>query len=453
MILCRLGEVARAVGGELRGDPELGLSGVAVDSREVRSGDLFFALPGERTDGHLHLRESAERGARAAVVSRAEVLPPSLPAVVVEDTRKALGLLAAWHRRKFPVEVIGITGSVGKTTTKDLLSQVLARRWPILSTEGNLNTDVGLPLTLFRLQPHHRYAVLEMAMRAPGEIRWLCQISLPRYGVITRIAPVHLETLGSMEAIVRAKGELLESLPPEGAAFLNSSDPWQEAMAALAPCPLLWYGRGERASVRAREVREDEEGLSFILVLEGEEWPVRMKHLAGHHVEAALGAAAVARHLGLPGEEIAFGLEGAVLSPLRWEVREKEGVRLVFDCYNASPEAVKAALRSLSAWRRGRRFAVLGGMLELGPLTEAAHLEVGEEAARTGLEELVVVGELGELIARGASRAGFPPERVFRARDAREAASFLRPRLREGDAVLVKGSRLLRLEEMEEGLS
>ncbi len=446
------------------------ITGVETDSRYIRPGDLFCALPGERVDGHEFVEAAFRAGAVAALVSRPGTDPP--PAgrarLVVPDVLEALGRLARRYRDRFEVPVIGVTGSVGKTTTKDLIAAALGRAFRVLANPGNLNTDVGLPLTVFRLGPEHELVCLEMAMRGPGEIARLASIARPRTGVLTNIGPVHLETLGSLEAITRAKEELLWALPPDGSAVLNADDPIVAGLAATHRPRLarvLTYGLDRPADVSGTVAGPAAAGgVRFRVALSGparesagltDLGEFRIPLLGRHSVLNALAAVAVGLLYGAGPEAMRSGLDRAGLSAMRQEIIEVGGVRVVNDAYNAGPASMAAALDLLAEMRSaegGRAVAVLGDMLELGGLSDEAHREVGRQAARLGLDHLVAVGPKAALLAEAAVEEGLDPGKVEHLADRRAAAAAALRALVPGDVVLVKGSRGMRLEEVVAGL-
>lgn len=465
--LFTVGQVVEATGGRLvRGEAANPVARVVADSRGITPGDLFVAIPGARVDGHQFAARALAAGANCVLASRPLDLAPGLPGAVVEvaDTVAALGSLAAYHRARFPVTVVGVTGSVGKTTTKDMIASVLARRYPVLKSPANLNTEIGLPLALLELAPQHRYAVLEMAMRGPGQIRHLARLARPGIGVITNVGETHLELLGSVENIARAKGELLEELPGNGTAVLNAGDANQRRwLAPLAPCPILWYGLDPAAAVTADGlVSRGMGGMAFRLLARGsvaadpawrEGAQVELPLPGSHHVEDALAAAAVGLLAGLAPGEVAEGLAGLELTAMRSQVIRAGAVTIINDAYNASPASTRAALMALAGARDGRRVAVLGDMLELGARAEPGHRDVGREAAAAGLSLLLGVGSLARHIVEGAVEAGFPAGQALHCADNAGALRGLLPLLEPGDTVLVKGSRGMRMEELVAGLT
>ncbi len=424
-------------------------TGVSVDSRQVGEGHLFVALRGQRHDGHDFLGEAVAHGAWGLVVSRPTYDWEGVTIFQVRDTLEALHRLAAGRRRRHPaLTTVGITGSVGKTTCKELTAAVLARRWAVIKSPGNLNTEVGLPLTLMGLEAHHQVAVLEMGMFARGDIALLCGVAGPQVGVVTNVGPVHLERLGSMGAIAAAKGELLEALPPEGVAVVNGDCPWTRRLTARTRARVVTFGLGPSCQVRAEEVRgQGLAGFSFRLVTPQGQAMVCSPMPGRHNVYNALAAAAVGLALGMELPEVAAALAEARPKERLRVVPGPRGSTIIDDSYNASPPSVLAAL-DLLAELEGRRLALLGDMLELGSYEEAGHRLVGERAGRL-LDVLVAVGERARLLAE-AARGG--KAQVVMARNKEEATEILRRELGPGDYLLVKGSRALALEEVVEAL-
>jgi UDP-N-acetylmuramoyl-tripeptide--D-alanyl-D-alanine ligase len=447
-------ELAQSSGGRLLARSDRPIRGAAVDSRLVRPGQLFVALPGERTDGHEFIAEAITRGAAAVVLTRPLPDPGAfgdVTVVRVADSRAALGAIAAGWRRRFELLVVGVTGSIAKTSTKEAIAAVLASRFETLRNEGNQNNEIGLPLTLLRLGPEHEAAVLEMGMYVGGEIAELARMAKPDIGVVTAVQPVHLSRIGSLRAIEAAKGELLEALSPDGMAILNADDPIVRRMGSRSVARSMTYGFAADADVGAEAVQSAGlAGMRFVLRTDAGKRPVSIPTLGRLSVHNALAGAAVGRAAGLTMDEIAAGLANGWSAPHRVQVVPVGAVTLIDDSYNASPRSVVAAL-DLLAGLPGRRGAVLGEMLELGEASPDGHRVVGEAAART-VDWLVVVGKDAAGIAEGALAAGMEPARLSVVPDVEAALEFLPPRLRDGDVVLVKASRGIGLERIVEGL-
>ena len=419
------------------------IRGAAVDSRSVGPGELFVALPGERTDGHRFLDAAAAAGASALLVTRPPTDVGSLGDVSiirVGDGLAALHAIAAAWRARFDPLVVGVTGSIAKTSTKEAIAAVLQRRFRTLRNEGNQNNEIGLPLTLLRLGPEHEAAVLEMGMYVGGEIAELAAMARPRIGVVTAVQPVHLSRIGSIEAIEQAKGELVEALPPDGTAILNADDPRVRRMASRTSARSMTYGFADDADVTAEAVESaGADGMRFLLRAGGRRSPVTIPTLGRLAVHNALAAAAVGLAAGMALDEIVAGLASGWAAPHRAELVRAAGVTIVDDSYNASPASVAAAIELL-AGLPGRRIAVLGEMLELGDGHVSGHRAVGEAAA-AAVELLVVVGPGAAPIADAARDAGLGADAVLPVADRDAALEALRPRLRPGDVVLVKASR------------
>lgn len=446
-----VGEISRALGGRiLQGEPGRYLRAVSTDTRTLKPGELFFALRGTRFDGHSFIPAAVEAGAGGLVVEREEVAVPSdVPVILVEDTLAALQALASYNRRQFDLPVIGVTGSNGKTTTKDMVASVLSSRFVTLKTSGNFNNEIGLPLTLLKLDDTYRAVVLEMAMRGRGEIDLLCRIAAPTGAVITNVGEAHLERLGSVEEIARAKGEILDHIPGDGFAVLNGESELIRAQAGRCRGRVVYFGLRPGLDVYARDIFSTARGSRFTVVGRWGEFEVNLPVPGRHNIMNALAAVAVGFCLGLACEEIAGGLESVVLSGMRTDVLEAGSVTVINDAYNANPTSMLAALRALEevAGRR-RKVAVLGNMLELGEASRSCHLAVGEAAARAGVDRLFTVGDLAGDIARGAVAAGMDPGLVVQCRNNGEAVAGLLDFLAAGDVVLVKGSRAMHMEEI-----
>ncbi len=446
---------------------EVTFSDVVIDSREVQAGSLFVALPGEQVDGHQFVAEALANGAAGALIHENVELNPQ-PAIVdvrqtldptllanlgrpvllrVEDTLDALQRIAAGWRARFPVRAIGVTGSIGKTTTKETMAAVLGQRYDTLKSEGNLNNEIGLPLTLLRLRPRHERAVLEMGMYSLGEIAELAAIARPHLGVVTNVGPVHLERLGSLEAIANAKAELVQALPADGTAVLNADDALVTAMAERTEADVFTYGLDPGADLWADEIDSlGLDGISFRLHYGGEKLHVKVPMLGQHSVHTALAAAAVGLADNLTWQEILDGLQEPRGHLRLVVVAGINGSTILDDTYNASPESTLAAL-NLLADLNGRTIAVLGDMLELGELEAEGHEKVGVRVA-TVVDRLITVGELGRTMGEVALKAGMPSDHVRFAAHNPEAIEYLREMLQPDDTVLVKGSRALQMEEI-----
>jgi len=438
-----------------KGSSQVEITGVSIDSRKVKPGDLFFAFSGEHVDGHDFIEDAFQRGAAAAVISHPVDCQQDKPMIRVSDPLQALQALARGYRSLFDIPVVAVTGSTGKTTTKDLIAGVLGRKMAVIKTVGNYNNELGLPLTLLNLDDRHQAAVLEMAMRGPGQIAELCEISHPQVGVITNIGKTHLELLGSQEAIAEAKGELLTALPTDGCAVLNADDPWQVKLASRVKGEVIYYGIDNKCQVRATDIRlRGLEGVDFKLHIPSGEADCFLPLPGAHNVANALAAAAVGYRFSLTADEISAGLASVSLTGMRLEV--KRGIRdtkIIDDSYNASPASTTAALELLAAVDGNRRIAVLGDMYELGKETISGHREVGEKAALLSIDCLCTVGELAREIAVGAELAGLPKKRIHIFQEKAEAVAFLKSYLQKGDLVLIKGSRGMRMEEITAALA
>jgi UDP-N-acetylmuramoyl-tripeptide--D-alanyl-D-alanine ligase len=442
-----------------------GIRRLCTDSRDIGTGDLFVAIKGERMDGHEFVLAALKKGAVGALVQDDYRLPPSVqqraargPVILsVPDTLRAYQQLAAYHRNRFQIPVVAVTGSNGKTTTKEMVADVLAQRWPVLRTEGNLNNRLGVPQTLFRLAPRHKAAVIEMGVDQAGQTARLCEIARPTIGLITNIGPDHLEFFGTMDVSAEAKGELLEFLPPEGRAVLNADDAYFGYLAARARCEVLSFGLSSKAQVRAeRLTMGSKQGTQFHLRLpgRGRPQPVSIRVHGLHNILNALAAAAVGHAMGLSAVTIAEGLARFRPAAMRSQVLTVGGIRIINDCYNANPASMKAAIDLLLALGAGARsVAVLGDMLELGPSAPALHREVGAYLAERGVTHLIACGVLGKHVAEGARSAGMAAERVMHEPDAARAGTALQALVQDGDVVLVKASRGMKMEQAVEMLA
>lgn len=447
------------------------VSEVVIDSRQVKPGALFVALPGESVDGHEFVGQALERGAIAALVdkqvevetSRIDLRKPPAPEAIaeleppyilrVEHALRALQQTARLWRQRFDVRVIGITGSVGKSTTKELAADVLSQRYRTVRSPGNLNNEIGLPLSLLKMGAGDERAVLEMGFYVPGEIAELCEIAKPQVGVVTNISQVHLERAGSLEAIVQGKGELVESLPPapEGVAILNYDEPLVRSLAERTQARLFYYGLSPEADLWASDVESlGLEGVRFVLHYGEEQLHVRVPMLGRHSVHTSLRAAAVGLTEGLSWQEIVSGLQSSHAQLRLVAVHGPHGSLILDDTYNAAPASVIAAL-NLLAELEGRRVAVLGDMLELGSFEERGHRMVGARAAQVA-DLLLAVGRRARWIGDEAKLAGMEPDEVVFLEDSDGAIAYLKDHIQEGDVILVKGSHGMRMDRVVEAL-
>ncbi|MBT2405947.1 MULTISPECIES: UDP-N-acetylmuramoyl-tripeptide--D-alanyl-D-alanine ligase [unclassified Streptomyces] len=458
MIDLSLAEIADITGGRPHDipDPSVRISGpVVIDSRKVEPGSLFAAFDGEHVDGHDYAGRAVAAGAAAVLAAR----PVGVPAIVVPDVEKALGALARAVVERLGTDVVALTGSAGKTSTKDLIAQVLQSHAPTVWTPGSLNNEIGLPLTALRATAGTRHLVLEMGARGIGHIAYLAGLTPPRIGLVLNVGTAHIGEFGGREQIAQAKGELVEALPAEadgGVAVLNADDLLVRAMSARTKARTVLFGEAEDADVRATAVRMTPGGQpAFTLHTPTGCSDVTLRLYGEHHVSNALAAAAVAHVLGMSVEEIATALSGAgTLSRWRMEVTERaDGVTIVNDAYNANPESMRAALRALAAMggaaraNGGRTWAVLGPMAELGDASLAEHDAVGRLAVRLNVSKLVAVGgREASWLQLGAYNEGSWGEESVLVSDAQAAVDLLRSELRPGDVVLVKASRSIGLE-------
>jgi UDP-N-acetylmuramoyl-tripeptide--D-alanyl-D-alanine ligase len=449
-------DIVRATQGALvAGDLGVPITGVSIDSRSLGVGEAFFAIRGYRLDGHAFLADAASRGAACLVVHTLhDDVPANVPLVLVEDTTRALGLLAAYHRARFTIPVVAVTGSNGKTTTKELIAGVLGMRWHVLKPSGSFNNQWGLPLTLLKLTPDHQALVLEIGTQHPGEIATLAGLAQPTVAAVTTVAQAHTEFLGSLDGVRAEKVELVKALGAEGRAVLNADDPRVASMARDSRAPVITYGRAAGADVRAAgDIVERGQSLAFTLESGGVRVPVTLAFAGRHNVTNALAAAGVGVALGWPLEEIARGLSEARPAAGRCVWRDAGGVSILDDTYNANPVSVRAALETVAARRgasSGRLIVVLGDMLELGAIAEEAHQEMGRSVVAAGADEFVGVGRFARLAvetARGAGLAGAHHAATFE-----DTVAHLLKGVAPGDVVLVKGSRGMRMERVVDAL-
>lgn len=450
---CTVQDILRATRGALvSGDLGVLVTGVSIDSRTLAVGEAFFAIHGHRLDGHEFLADAAARGAGCLVVQALpDEVPAGVPLVMVEDTTKALGRLAAHHRARFDVPVVAVTGSNGKTTTKEMIAGVLGTRWRTHRPRSSFNNQWGLPLTLFALGPEHDALVVEIGANQPGEIAYLAGLARPTVSVVTTVAAVHTEFFRTLDGVRDEKAALVRALGSDGFAVLNADDPRVASMARDTSATVVTYGRASSARVRATNERDEPGGVAFTLHADGGQAPVTLAFAGRHNVGNALAAAGAGVALGFSLDEIASGLETARPVAGRCVWKAAGGVRILDDTYNANPVSVAAALDTVAAHRGDSRLIlVLGDMLELGDIAESAHRELGRRVAAMGAAHFIGVGRYAALAVEAARAAGLA--------EARQAATFedtmaeLLKCVAPGDLVLVKGSRGMRMERVVDAL-
>jgi UDP-N-acetylmuramoyl-tripeptide--D-alanyl-D-alanine ligase len=447
-------DIAEATGGRIIGDAEGEVSGISTDSRSVTAGELFVPLRGASFDGHDYLAAVAGQGIQTVLAAESwlaeHTLPESLTCIAVTDTLRALGDLAASYRRRYDIPLVGITGSNGKTTCKEMLATILEQIGPGLKTAGNLNNLIGLPQMLFRLRPEHGWAVLEMGMSEPGEIDRLAEIAAPQIGVLLNAFPAHLESMGSIENVARAKGELLLRLPSDGCAVANADDPLIAGQPTPERVRRITFGLGKAgiraSSIESRGVR----GQSFTLHIDDESIVVSLAAFGRHNIYNALAAAAAAHALGIPAGIIGNGLELFHPYDKRFNLEKAGGIMLIDDSYNANPASMGAALATLAELKGDKAaFVALGDMLELGGNEAELHRMVGVQAAQVA-DRLYLHGPLTAHVAEGAIAAGMPATAVIRGLSHAEIAADILNSAAAGDFVLLKGSRGMRMERIAE---
>ena len=440
MMPCTAREICAAVGGTLLQDSGAPVTGVTTDSRAVQPGQLFIPLVGERFDGHAYISKALEGGAAGCLTAREpETLLPGKLYIQVADTRLALKALASWYRDKFDLPVVQVTGSAGKTTTKEMIASVLSQRYNTLRTEGNFNNDIGAPLTLLRLMPEHQAAVIETGMNHFGEIRYLGEMVRPDIAVITNVGDAHIENLGNTrQGILRAKCEIFENLTPEGIAVLNGDDELLNTV--TLPQTILRCGVGDGCGVRVTDIDDRGlEGVACTVTIEGEHYRLTTSAPGRYMIYPMAMAAAIGRRLGLTGEEIAAGVAAYTTVGSRMHLIRLPGERLVIDdCYNANPQSMAEGLRMLAASPAQHRVAVLGDMGELGQLTAQAHRDMGALTRRLGLTAVAVGEKMHALTETDPQAQWFAT--------VEEAMPAIRQLFTPGTAVLVKASHAMHFE-------
>ncbi len=446
-----ISQAAEAMGGRCRGcDGDALITSVSTDTRTIEAGALFFALRGEQFDGHRFVQAAVDAGALCCVVAEDGEVPEGIPVIVVEDTQIALGHLAAAYREQFSIPVIGITGSVGKTSTKEMIASVMMQGFQTHMTKGNFNNEIGLPLTVFQLNQTHEAMVLEMGMSHFGEISRLTRIAKPELAVITNIGVSHIENLGSREGILKAKLEILEGLQLDGTVVLNGDDELLWGARGELDCETLYYGiENPNCDLVAKKICTYSDSSTFTCKIEGEEVEFMIRVPGIHHVYNALAAILVGLRHHVPVESIRKGVRCFAPSGLRQTLIQLPGLQVIRDCYNASPDSMRSGLSVLTLTETaGRRIACLGDMLELGEISASAHREVGNWVAEQGVEVLITVGNEAHQIARGAQEAGMNPDNIYEFENNETLCKELPEILQKEDLVLVKGSRGMHLEQV-----
>lgn len=445
-----LGEVEQATRGRLLYPVEgtVHFSQVDTDTRTIAEGSLFVALKGERFDGHDFAAHASEKGAAGIIVQedRPEYKQKGLAVFLVPDTLKAYQDLARFHRRRFSIPVVAVTGSVGKTTTRGMIAAVLSQKYKVLQTEKNFNNEIGLPRTLLQLTRDHTACVVECGMRGMGQIAALAAVAEPTIGVVTNVGKSHIELLGSQENIARAKGELVQAIPPDGAAVLNQDDPFVAAMADLCKGKVIGYGQHSQSVIEASNITVSEAGLRFTCRCFDEVLDIHLSLIGMHNVYNALAAAAVGRILGISGRRLQNGLQEYKGIAMREELVHIAPYTFINDAYNANPASMAAALKTLRNLTKGRTIAVLGDMLELGDWAVREHEKIGAVAAELGIDILITLGELAGHIGSAARAKGMTA--VYAVPDHEAAAACLKQNLQEGDTILLKGSRSMEMEKI-----
>ncbi|WP_028307454.1 UDP-N-acetylmuramoyl-tripeptide--D-alanyl-D-alanine ligase [Desulfitibacter alkalitolerans] len=448
-------EIAKIVFGELINETKaaIDIKKVSTDTRTISEGDLFIPLIGERFNGHDFLASAQERGACAVFAQKSywQEFKPNLtmPVILVDDTLKALQDLAHYHRSKYNIPVIAITGSNGKTSTKDIIAAVLHQKLNIVKSQGSFNNEIGLPLTLLEINSATQAVVVEMGMRGLGQINELAGIARPTIGVVTNVAPVHIELLKTIDNIASAKGELVRNIGKSGKVFLNGEDPWCIKMKDWTEAEVNFYGFNNSCRYQAQAIEMNFYKSKFKLIINGQTKDMELQLPGKHNILNSLAAVGVAYELGFDLESISQGLKTAVISEKRLEkITLDNGVILVNDTYNANPISMKASIDILSAAKGARRVAVLGDMYELGEYEKEGHLAVGKHVCHNGVDLLITIGKLGKFIAQGALDSGMTEDRIYSFADNHEAAEFLKKSIAQGDTVLFKGSRAAKIEEI-----
>ena len=444
------------VGGKLlQGSAAKAFRGVSINSRTIEKEELFVCIQGESFDGHNFLGEAVNKGAAGIILSDPVHLSGNMisegnsPFVIQsQNTLRALQDLAGYQRTRFPFQVVAVTGTNGKSTTKEMIASIIETKYKTLKTQGNLNNHIGLPLTLLARKPEHEVGVLEMGMSAAGEIKRLAEIAMPDIGVITNISAGHLDQLKTVKDVQAAKGELFDSINKEGTAIVNADDPLVLELAKSLRVKKITYGIAQSSDVQASNIQnEGSSGFTFTAKVFNQKISVKLSQIGYCNIYNALAALATGHSLGISGKDMSRGLENYQQIPQRNEQIHYEGVTLINDAYNANPQSMREALKTLSEFNtQGKRFLIIGDMLELGPLSESAHHELGQEIILSNVDHLVTVGPLASLVAESAKKNPRHPLQIGKFNTHAEAVSYLLRNVEKGDCLLIKGSRGTKME-------
>ena len=451
-----LGKIASAVSGKIyNADKDEIVKDIITDSRIVTDGSVFVAIKGVNTDGHRFVKQAVENGAVCAVVSDETMAKSSLPVIVVPDTLKALREMAVLYRNEFKIPCVAVTGSVGKTSTRDMVYSVLSKQYCVHKTEKNYNNEIGLPLTVFGLKSEHEIMVLEMGMSGFGEISNLTKIAQPDTAIITNIGLAHIEKLGSQENILKAKLEILEGLSPDGTVILNGDDPYLRSLEGRLPYETLYYGiESKNCDITAENIKKYSSGTDFTVKIDGSEYKFSVNVPGLHHVYNALAAILTGIKYNLSVKKIQEGVEKFVTSGMRQNIIRLADYTVIKDCYNASPQSMAAGLDVLESVfesdkdKGGKKVAVLGDMLELGDISRAEHEKIGKLIVKHNIDRLITVGKMAEYIAKSAVEDGFSASDAYSFTDNEKAVASIYNIIKPGDIILFKASRGMKLEEI-----
>ena len=443
-----LAEVAQVTGAETNSDAEIFFEGVSTDSRKIKDGMLFVALKGENCNGESFAKDALNKGARAVLVSKTAKRVPEGIVLKADDTLTAYRQIAGAWRDRFDIPIIAVTGSNGKTTTKDLTAAALNGLGHVQKTSGNFNNEIGVPMTLLELNDKHTAAVVEIGMRGLGQIESLASVVKPTIGIVTNVSEAHIELLGSIENIAKAKSELVEAIPAGGTIILNEDNIYTAAMKTLAGSgvKVLTYSLEKEADFVAKNILIESVSTEFILSFRGKEYDFEIPMLGRHNVSNALAAIAAGYACGLSVPQVQRGFSTLTTTKMRFEVIRRDGLTIVNDAYNASPSSMRVAIKTTSEIYDGRLIAVLGDMMELGEISERVHKEIGAELAENNFDILITLGELGKFIAEGARDAGLKNVYTFDTHE--DAAKKILELVRDGDTILFKASHVMHMEKI-----